>query len=386
MDKIELFLTKLYDFCIRNNRAITKDELYSYINKVDDFNKYDQTLFYDICDYPEIYLQSYQEDRELKGLDNDLYYYFNNDSNYKRIEVGYTDTIKVGMRDNIKLYIPLQEQFLVKNSKKIFEYLFKERIPFIAKISKRKRLDGFIIRLFYKKDATKLLEYCKSLDNLLELNPFIPCINKIGVARDTYGMSYQYHLCKILSSYCQNCMNNINNEIFTINHFKLFLKTIETNNLTNKENFMNNAIINGINSCLNNTDILDTFIDKYNIKYEILNYEYDEENKSFTYDGLYVTINNNLNLYIKLQANRFLNLLYKLKNKEIKEYNLNEKIVSYISYVIDKENDASESIKIIHKIDDKELIKLTPFLYAYFALENRKFDSYKALDIIQTFK
>ena len=55
MDRIELFLTKLYDFCIRNNRIITPNELYSYINRVDEFNKYDETLFYDICDYREIH-------------------------------------------------------------------------------------------------------------------------------------------------------------------------------------------------------------------------------------------------------------------------------------------------------------------------------------------
>ena len=272
MNEIELFLTKLYDFCARNNRIITQDELYSYINKVKGFNTYDETLFYDICDYPEIYLRSYEDNRQLKDLDNDLYYYFSNNSNYKRIEVGYTNTVKTGARDNIKLYIPLESKGIVSGSKKIFEFLFNEKIPFIAKISKTKRLDGFIIRLFYKKDAIKLIDFCKNIDSLIDLNPFIPTINKIGIARDTYGMSYQYHLCKILSEYSNFCMNNINSEIFTVKHLKKYLDSKITDNLTDKEHFMNNAVITGINCVLNNTNVLDTFIDSYNIKYEVLDY------------------------------------------------------------------------------------------------------------------
>lgn len=386
MNEIELFLTKLYDFCARNNRIITQDELYSYINKVKGFNTYDETLFYDICDYPEIYLRSYEDNRQLKDLDNDLYYYFSNNSNYKRIEVGYTNTVKTGARDNIKLYIPLESKGIVSGSKKIFEFLFNEKIPFIAKISKTKRLDGFIIRLFYKNDAIKLIDFCKNIDSLIDLNPFIPTINKIGIARDTYGMSYQYHLCKILSEYSNFCMNNINSEIFTVKHLKKYLDSKITDNLTDKEHFMNNAVITGINCVLNNTNVLDTFIDSYNIKYEVLDYEYDEINKSYTYDGLFITMNNNLRMYIKLQVNRLLSLLYKYKHGEVKEFILNEDIAAYISYIIDKENDSSDSIKLVHHIKDKEINKLIPFIYAYFGIEKRNFDSYKALDIIQIFK
>jgi len=386
MDRIELFLTKLYDFCIRNNRIITPNELYSYINRVDEFNKYDETLFYDICDYPEIYLQSYEEKKLLKGLKNDLYYYFSNELSYKRIEVGYSDTVKIGMRDVIKLYIPLQGNDLVNASKVIFKVLFNEKIPFIAKISKKKRLDGFIIRLFSKDAANKVINECKNFDNFLDLNPFIPTINKIGIARDTYGISYQFHLCKILSNYCLKCMNNINNEIFTVNDFKNYLNSLYSNNLTNKENFMNNVVIDGINSILNNTNILDTFSDSYDIKYEPINYEYDEVNNSYSYDGLYVKMDNNLNLFIDLQVNRFLKILHELKTNNNKQYILNEKIVAYVSNLIDKENDAYENVKITHKIKNEEIKKLIPYFYAYFGINKRKFDSYKALDIIQKFK
>lgn len=383
MNRVELFLTELYNFCVRNNYAITKDELYSYINKVDDFNSYDETLFYDICDYPEIYLQSYQEARELKGLDNDIHYYFSNSSNYKRIEVWYDNRAKTGIRDNIKLYFPFQNDDLVKNSKLIFKFLFDEKIAFIAKISKTKRLDGFIIRLFHKDDAIKLLDYSENLTNFLELNPFIPTINKVGIGRDTYGESYHYHLCKILSEYANTCMKNINNEIFTKDHFIKYLSTKLSSNLTKKEDFMNLCVIRGVNCVLNNTNILDTFPNSYNIKYENLNYEYDESTRSFICEGLYVTPNNDLNLYITLNTNRLLKILYESKYGQAKEYVLGENISSYISYMIDKLNDAGEDIKI--KCDD-DIKKLLPYLYAYFCINIRHFDSYKAIEIIRLLK
>lgn len=385
-NEIEFFLTKLYGFYLTQHRIINKDELYCYIQRlgINDFNKLDENLFYDICDYPEIYVSNYEENCELKGLENDLYYYFSNEEPYRRIEVWYKNTVKKGNRDCIKLYIPLQGEDLVKGSKKIFKYLFKNKIGFISKISKKKRLDGFIIRLFNKKDAVNLCDYCKSenliYDNLLKLNPFIPTVNKIGVVKDTYGVSYNYTLCGLLIKYCAKNVDLNDNSIFTMEHFYSFVKSFKINNLNKNEDFVESVVIDNIISIIDNRKIFD-YHDKYDIKFnynDYLKYEYSD-NCFLSFKE--VINSDNAIKYIYLKAQRCMYLLYVYKiGKDVKNYVLNEKISSCFSYIVDKLNDG-ESFYFNCTIND-EILSEIPYLITYFCIKNRHFDIYKSIEIL----
>ena len=106
----------------------------------------------------------------------------------------------------IKIYIPLDSEGLESCVTDIFAFMAKHDMHHQSKVGKYLRNDNVVIRLDKgdEKSLKMLLDYIKSNPNiqahLNKTNPFLPCINGIGVMNET-GISYNSELCSIITEY-----------------------------------------------------------------------------------------------------------------------------------------------------------------------------------------
>lgn len=103
-----------------------------------------------------------------------------------RLENNYQQVINKG--EQIKMYIPLDEEHLEKGAKEIFTFLGENNIAHVSKVAKKIRFDDIVVRVGNPEDAEKLNNFVNNnsyiMEGLIEPNPFAFTHNNIAYASD----------------------------------------------------------------------------------------------------------------------------------------------------------------------------------------------------------
>lgn len=164
-----------------------------------------------------------------------------------------------GIKDSIKLYLPVDASNIYEVSTKVLDYIIKEGIHIQAKIAKNMRSDVFVIRVLDKDKLDKLLNYINSLDynSKSKPNPFALNVGRVSTTKDGM-MSYNM----VLSEYITEYLKSEREEI-TLENFKKFMhKQINKIPSSNKNKYM---IVDLIIKNLENTLTLEELL-SYNQK------------------------------------------------------------------------------------------------------------------------
>lgn len=164
-----------------------------------------------------------------------------------------------GIKDSIKLYLPVDASNIYEVSTKVLDYIIKEGIHIQAKIAKNMRSDVFVIRVLDKDKLDKLLNYINSLDynSKSKPNPFALNIGRVSITKDGM-MSYNTVLAEYVTEYLKS-----EREEVTLENFKKFMhKQINKIPSSNKNKYM---IVDLIIKNLENTLTLEELL-SYNQK------------------------------------------------------------------------------------------------------------------------
>jgi len=164
-----------------------------------------------------------------------------------------------GIKDSIKLYLPVDASNIYEVSTKVLDYIIKEGIHIQAKIAKNMRSDVFVIRVLDKDKLDKLLNYINSLDynSKSKPNPFALNVGRVSITKDGM-MSYNTVLAEYITEYLKS-----EREEATLENFKKFMhKQINKIPSSNKNKYM---IVDFIIKNLENTLTLEELL-SYNQK------------------------------------------------------------------------------------------------------------------------
>lgn len=164
-----------------------------------------------------------------------------------------------GIKDSIKLYLPVDASNIYEVSTKVLDYIIKEGIHIQAKIAKNTRSDVFVIRVLDKDKLDKLLNYINSLDynSKSKPNPFALNVGRVSITKDGM-MSYNTVLAEYITEYLKS-----EREEVTLENFKKFMhKQINKIPSSNKNKYM---IVDLIIKNLENTLTLEELL-SYNQK------------------------------------------------------------------------------------------------------------------------
>lgn len=140
-----------------------------------------------------------------------------------------------GIKDSIKLYLPVDASNIYEVSTKVLDYIIKEGIHIQAKIAKNMRSDVFVIRVLDKDKLDKLLNYINSLDynSKSKPNPFALNVGRVSITKDGM-MSYNTVLAEYITEYLKS-----EREEVTLENFKKFMhKQINKIPSSNKNKYM----------------------------------------------------------------------------------------------------------------------------------------------------
>lgn len=164
-----------------------------------------------------------------------------------------------GIKDSIKLYLPVDASNIYEVSTKVLDYIIKEGIHIQAKIANNMRSDVFVIRVLDKDKLDKLLNYINSLDynSKSKPNPFALNVGRVSITKDGM-MSYNTVLAEYITEYLKS-----EREEATLENFKKFMhKQINKIPSSNKNKYM---IVDLIIKNLENTLTLEELL-SYNQK------------------------------------------------------------------------------------------------------------------------
>lgn len=164
-----------------------------------------------------------------------------------------------GIKDSIKLYLPVDASNIYEVSTKVLDYIIEEGIHIQAKIAKNMRSDVFVIRVLDKDKLDKLLNYINSLDynSKSKPNPFALNVGRVSITKDGM-MSYNTVLAEYITEYLKS-----EREEVTLENFKKFMhKQINKIPSSNKNKYM---IVDLIIKNLENTLTLEELL-SYNQK------------------------------------------------------------------------------------------------------------------------
>ena len=326
-----------------------------------------------------------------------IVYQGNDENSFKHINVVFDPSKEKGVRDIIKLYIPVDVETIKDSIPLIYEYLFNNKINFQSKISAKVRGDIFCLRVNSKEDAEKIIKYCSSTpaisSNYSKTSPFVPHKDGIGIAKDTYGCSYNSYMADLLEEYVSKFRDSKTDVNDLSKEFQKFVFEKSKSASLPKEKYMINSVLEGIDAINTGNNILDYSKSSYNIKFDYkkfnsyrrfhdgVRYFYkDVDNRIIDYDS-------NPNLYFELQSYNCLHKMYSEYHKRTpdKDFVLNEAISNRISSDLDiildnNENNTLTPITIRSEFVDDKVAELLPYLYASFAMQEKKCNIYQATE------
>lgn len=242
----------------------------------------------------------------------------------------------------IKLYIPIDKDHIEEGVNQLFSFNAKNNIRHQSKVGKEIRSDNVIVRLEKgdMKSLKLIIDYISSnpyiKNGLNKVNPFIPCINGIGVMNET-GISYNDEISKVIAHYINEHRNDrkidLNNFIVEAKKGMYLDEVIHVFDNAcgkNKQNVINNGTLQVLNNdqkyvLLNNT--INATLIKYGPKQveAALYYSITQNNYKYFTNGN-TNLRNNLMKYIK--PNEILELIRNtMMNVQQKKYSSTEEMI-----------------------------------------------------------
>ncbi len=229
MDEILNFMYK-----ITNTRPITRNDVYAVLK------------FYNLKNDDRVKDKFGRE--VFDGIDNEGFfkYWENRFASKKHIHVyvdprwtyffQFTNNISHSTERFIKLYVALDSKHLYDGANLLFDFLERNNISHLSKISKKLRVDNVIIRLNYDdfESAKKIIDFINKTPflkaGLNKPNPFIPTINGIGYMQE-HGNSYNSDISDFIKEYL-NVARRRGQESVSAEEFRTFLQECQKNNIT----------------------------------------------------------------------------------------------------------------------------------------------------------
>ena len=306
---------------------------------------------------------------------------------YHLLNVFFSDDIIPGCMDSIEIYIPVKSAYIIKVVPYVYKFLLTNKISFSSKISNFNRSDNFIIYVYDKKDAERLINFCnQSLKGTVStINPFIYKIGYIGVSKQLNGISYNVVVASLINEYIEECILNQRKKSYDAIDFQNFVnqKYKEADNYIDKSMYY--IVAMSLYTIISNKNILNYFEDEIELKFDYEYFNYFEEikdTKTYKHENVLIDENNNFKVYLKLQALNCLNKIhieqYKKPYKEVKKINkkFTYKILEQLDYMLDKKSDYNIKVNYINK----EIYDYIPYLYGYMAY------NYKSCNVLETKK
>lgn len=255
----EVFLRTISSYLKKNsNIPLEKEYIYSYLASHTTKDGYLQGILRESLVNVQLHLN--EKYKGLEGINtftgpkpNNVFWVIENRGQMK------DKNFYEGIKDSIKLYLPVDASNIYEVSTKVLDYIIKEGIHIQAKIAKNMRSDVFVIRVLDKDKLDKLLNYINSLDynSKSKPNPFALNVGRVSITKDGM-MSYNTVLAEYITEYLKS-----EREEVTLENFKKFMhKQINKIPSSNKNKYM---IVDLIIKNLENTLTLEELL-SYNQK------------------------------------------------------------------------------------------------------------------------
>lgn len=230
------------------------DELLNFIYKMSATKELDSTDVYGTLCYYGLKDKDRPRDPQgriaLDGLNNEDYfrYWIERFRGKRNINVFVNPnwsffcqfTNNIGDRDNyIKLYVALDYDHLYDGANLLFDFLERNNISHLSKISKKVRVDNVIVRLEINdmETAQKIINFINTVPylkaGLNKPNPFIPTIGGVGIMRE-HGNSYNSDISRYIKEYI-NLARKRGDKSVSAEGFRKFLMACKQNNICYKQ-------------------------------------------------------------------------------------------------------------------------------------------------------
>ena len=133
--------------------------------------------------------------------------------------------------NEIKIYVPLDINHIKEGANLIFDYISSNNIVHQSKIATIIRTDNVVIRVTTLEDADKIInfvtnnEYLK--EGLLNVNPFLPNYNGLGITMDNFT-TYNGNVAQIISDFLNLLKNQGRLDLFNVEEFNNYVKSAIT--------------------------------------------------------------------------------------------------------------------------------------------------------------
>ncbi len=313
----------------------------------------------------------------------------NNPRSFQHINVVFDPAKQAGVRSMLKLYFPLdinQREVAIRD---IYQYLFQEKINFSSKISPTIRSDNFVVRVDSVEDAKKLIDYAASTPSISSAicmnNPLVAQIHGIGIAQDTYEMSYNMLASQEMQDFLRDCCGKNELSKFDAEHFLIYLKDKYAILSNSKQRFGVKTLIDSLNCILQGSSFLENCTVPNRLSFDpALFYQYRRYLKDDVYlyrdgDNREITMESDPAFYIHLQAMNCLEKMYqeRFQKRPNTSFVLHHALSNYLHVYLDRMQDITkenstinDDIQLSFPYENRVIQNLFPYLCADLALQN----------------
>ena len=273
--EIEKFL-KLISEISKNGISIDSNLVYS--NLISIYNKKESTI-----EYFDLWQRNFEKVGNISAFVDPRWKHFCQFKSYGN----------KNFCDAIKLYVPMDKAHIYYGVNQLFEFIAKNNISHLSKVSNTTRLDDVVVRLDDMFSVLKTIDFVYSnsyiKEGLIKPNPFCPSYNDIAVTWDG-SLSYNYAVSEWISDYINDL--KINNKLEDVSYVgfysfikekyeQVFSKGININEFSNSREHIRN--IEGLLDYKFVTEILiSTLTTQFDLSklFEKVEYIKDENNYS----------------------------------------------------------------------------------------------------------
>ena len=130
--------------------------------------------------------------------------------------------------NEIKIYIPLDINHLKEGAYQLFNFIASTGMEHQSKIADRIRSDNVVIRVNNLDDANKIINYVENNDyikkGMLQINPFLPNYNGIGLTMDN-NYSYNSNVADLICDFINELKKRNNLNACNVDNFHNYVGT-----------------------------------------------------------------------------------------------------------------------------------------------------------------
>ena len=207
--EIEKFL-KLISEISKNGISIDSNLVYS--NLISIYNKKEPTI-----EYFDLWQKNFEKTGNISVFVDPNWKHFCQFKSYGN----------KNFREKIKVYVPMDRSHICHGVTQLFEFIVKNNISHLSKVSDITRFDDVVLRLDDENSVSRIIDFINKnsyiKEGLIPSNPFSPSHNGISITWDG-SLSYNYAVSEWISDYIN--VLKINNKLEDVSYvgFYSFIK------------------------------------------------------------------------------------------------------------------------------------------------------------------